>query len=137
MKTNKITKRDHFNTLLEIVEKFNPTDEYDVDAIKDFIHNEIDILDRKAVSAKKAAAKKKAAPDALYDAVKEALNDEDFQPIANIIDAINPELAPTPQKVASRLTKMVNAEEVEKTELTLDCGEGQKKRKVQGYKLIG
>jgi DNA uptake protein ComE-like DNA-binding protein len=139
MKTNnKITKKDNYITLLEIVEKFNPVDEYDVDAIKEFINKEIDILDRKAASAKKAAAKKKAEPDKLYDLIHEVLSEDEFEPIAVIVDKVNElgeDIEATPQKAAYRLNKLVEANIAEKTELTIPGGEGQKKRKVQGYKL--
>ena len=43
----------------------------------------------------------------------------------------------TVAKVTYRLTQLVKNGEAEKTELTIPGAEGQKARKVQGYKLIG
>ena len=64
------------------------------------------------------------------------MSTEDFEPIADIAARIEGEDV-TVAKVTYRLTQLVKNGEAEKQELTIPGGEGQKARKVQGYKLIG
>lgn len=106
------------------------------EALAAFAENEISLLDKKAVKAKERAAQKRAEGDELTDAVRSAMSTETFEPIAEIAARIEGEDV-TVAKVTYRLTQLVKNGEAEKQELTIPGAEGQKARKVQGYKLIG
>lgn len=106
------------------------------EALAAFAENEIALLDKKAVKAKERAAQKRADGDELTDAVRSAMSTETFEPIAEIAARIEGEDV-TVAKVTYRLTQLVKNGEAEKQELTIPGSEGQKARKVQGYKLIG
>ena len=130
----KITKREMFEAIIEAAKgaefKFTAKD------VITFAENEIALLDKKAVKAKERAAQKRAEGDELTDAVRAAMSTEDFEPIAEIAARIDGEDV-TVAKVTYRLTQLVKNGEAEKQELTIPGAEGQKARKVQGYKLIG
>ena len=130
----KITKREMFEAIIEAAKgaefKFTAED------VITFAENEIALLDKKAVKAKERAATKRAEGDELTGAVRAAMSTEDFEPIAEIAARIEGEDV-TVAKVTYRLTQLVKNGEAEKQELTIAGGEGQKARKVQGYKLIG
>jgi hypothetical protein len=130
----KITKREMFEAIIEAAKgaefKFTAED------VISFAENEIALLDKKAVKAKERAATKRAEGDELTAAVRAAMSTEDFEPIAEIAARIEGEDV-TVAKVTYRLTQLVKNGEAEKQELTIAGGEGQKARKVQGYKLIG
>lgn len=139
----KITKREMYEALINLATTGNL--EYDGvegvvtvtgDALKAFAENEIALLDKKAVKAKERAAQKRAEGDELTDAVRAVMSTEDFEPIAEIAARIEGEDV-TVAKVTYRLTQLVKNGEAEKQELTIPGAEGQKARKVQGYKLIG
>ena len=135
----KITKRQMYTAMINYAENGSfsfETDEGTMvvapDEIVTFAENEISLLDKKAAKAKETAAKKKNESDALMDAIAQALS-EDFEPIADIAARIEGEDV-TVAKVTYRLTQLVKNGEAEKSELTIPGGEGQKSRKVQGYK---
>ena len=129
-----ITKREKF----EAIKAFVETGELAIDAavIVEFCEKEIASLDTKAVKAKERQAAKKAEADALLEAVKAALNAEDFQTIADVAAQIEDADA-TVAKVTYRLTKLVEAGIAEKTEVAIAGAEGGKTRKVKAYRLVG
>ena len=129
----KITKREMYEAI--IVMAAGGEMKYDKDAFIDFCQNEIALLDKKAAKAKEAAAKKRAEGDELTDAVRAALSTEEFEPIAEIAARIEgPDV--TVSKVTYRLTQLVKNGEAEKQEISVAGGEGQKARKIQGYRAI-
>ena len=137
----KITKREMFEAIKGLAESgalhmvdFNEA--ISDEAVAEFCANEIALLDKKAVKAKERAAQKRAEGDELTDAVRAAMSTENFEPIAEIAARIEGEDV-TVAKVTYRLTQLVKNGEAEKQELTIPGAEGQKARKVQGYKLIG
>ena len=137
----KMTKREMFEAIKGLAESgalhmadFNEA--ISDEAVAEFCANEIALLDKKAVKAKERAAQKRAEGDELTDAVRAAMSTEDFEPIAEIAARIDGEDV-TVAKVTYRLTQLVKNGEAEKQELTIPGAEGQKARKVQGYKLIG
>ena len=138
----KMTKRNFYEALVNFAnggEFYYSADGTEVivdnEAIIAFAENEIALLDKKATKAKERAASKKADSDELTEAVRAVLSTEEFEPIAEIATRIEGEDV-TVAKITYRLTQLVKAGVVEKTEITIDGGEGQKKRKVQGYKLV-
>lgn len=137
----KITKREMFEAIKGLAESgalhmadFN--ENISDEAVAAFAQNEIDLLDKKAAKAKERAASKRAEGDELTAVVRQVMSTEEFEPIAEIAARIEGEDV-TVAKVTYRLTQLVKNGEAEKTELTIPGGEGQKARKVQGYKLIG
>ena len=138
----KMTKRNVYEALINYANggaMAYAGDEGDVvvtaEALAAFAENEIALLDKKAVKAKERAAQKRAEGDELTDAVRAALSTETFEPIAEIAARIEGEDV-TVAKVTYRLTQLVKNSEAEKQELTIPGAEGQKSRKVQGYKLV-
>ena len=139
----KMTKRNVYEALINYANNgvmAYAGDEGDVavtaEALAAFAENEIALLDKKALKAKERAATKRAEGDELTGAVRAAMSTEDFEPIAEIAARIEGEDV-TVAKVTYRLTQLVKNGEAEKQELTIPGAEGQKARKVQGYKLIG
>ena len=137
----KITKREMFEAIKGLavsgalhMQDFNEA--ISDSAVAEFCENEIALLDKKAVKAKERAATKRAEGDELTAVVRQVMSTEEFEPIADIAARIEGEDV-TVAKVQYRLTQLVKNGEAEKQELTIPGGEGQKARKVQGYKLIG
>lgn len=126
-----MTKREIYENLIKLAE----TGSMDVSEteLKEFCEKEIAALDKKAIKAKEASAKKKAAGDELTERVFAALT-EDFQTVAEITAAIGDESATT-AKVVYRLNALIDAGRAVKQSVTITGGEGQKKRKVQAYAL--
>ena len=130
----KITKREMFEAIKETFE--TGICKFDAKVVTDFCDKEIASLDAKAAKAKERAAAKKAEADVLMDQVKDVLTDE-FQTIADIAAAVatvNPDA--TVSKATYRLTKLVEAEIAEKTQITVPATETTKARKVQAYRLV-
>ena len=130
----KITKREMF----EMIKSAFATGESEVEAdvVIAFCDKEIAALDSKAAKAKERAAAKKSEGDELMAQVREALTGE-FQTIADIAAAVAEINADaTVSKVTYRLTKLVEAGEAEKTDVTIPGGEGVKARKVKAFRAI-
>ena len=124
-KTVKITKRDNFNAIIEVLNGAGRSD------LADVIAHEIELLDNKAAKAKATAAKKKVEGDALRDAVHAVLTDE-LATIADITAKIEGEDVTT-SKVQFRLNALVNAGIARKEQITV--GDGESKRKLMAYAL--
>ena len=130
----KITKREMFEAIKETFE--TGTCKFDAATVMAFCDKEIASLDSKAAKAKERAAAKKAEADVLMDQVRDALTGE-FQTIADIAAAVaevNPDA--TVSKTTYRLTKLVEANVAEKTQVSIPAVDGGKTRKVQAYRLI-
>jgi hypothetical protein len=120
----KITKRDNFNAIIEVL-----TDAGREDLAK-VIKHEIELLDNKAAKAKATAAKKKTEGDALSDAVAAVLTDE-FCTIADITDKVVFDGEVSTAKVQYRLNDLVKRGVAIKEQVTV--GEGESKRKLMAY----
>lgn len=132
----KITKKEMFGLIKAAVNGYAV--EVNVEAISAFCDKEIAALDAKAAKAKERAAAKKAEADVLYDQVKDALNAEEFQTIADIsavVAEVNADA--TVSKVTYRLTKLVEAGVAEKTDVSIPGVDGGKARKVKAFRLVG
>lgn len=132
--TDRIIKRDFYEAIIKAME----TGETNIEPAKiiEFCENEIALLDKKADKAKERAATKKAEVDELMEKVYAVLSDTEFMTRNAVMDALGdmPEDVSI-AKVGARLTKMVNNQTVEKSELTVANAEG-KKSKVMGYRKI-
>ena len=129
----KITKREMYEAIKETFE--TGVCKFDAKVVTDFCDKEIASLDAKAAKAKERAAAKKAEADVLMDQVKAVLTDE-FQTIADIASAVAEVNADaTVSKITYRLTKLVESEIAEKTQVTVPATETSKARKVQAYRI--
>ena len=117
----KVTKRERFNQIVDVLSGVDGTDELVV-----FVQDQIELLDRKAAKAKETAATKKA-EDALLPVVEAALTDE-LSTIADIVARIDMEDM-TAAKAASRLNKLVALNKAEKGTVKVD------KRTLVAFKL--
>ena len=129
----KITKREIYESIISCVSTGEM--KYDKDVYIDFCQKEIEALEKKALKAKEASAKKKAESDVILEAVFEALSTTDFESIKDITAHVEIEDITT-SKVIPRLTALVKAGKAEKSEIEVSGGEGQKKRKVAAYRKI-
>jgi glutathione S-transferase len=130
----KITKREMFEAIKETFE--TGTCKFDAATVMAFCDKEIASLDAKAAKAKERAAAKKAEADVLMDQVRDALTGE-FQTIADIAAAVAEVNADaTVSKVTYRLTKLVEAGDAEKTDVTVPGVDGAKARKVKAFRAV-
>lgn len=123
----KMTKRDYFNAISNAIASMDSVDGVAVADVQAFIDARIAELDKKAESAKKSAAKKRAAGDELRAQVEATLTDE-LQTIDAITSQIEGEEI-TRAKVQARLSQLVKAGIAVKD----DVEDG--KRKVKGYRV--
>jgi glutathione S-transferase len=130
----KITKREMFEAIKETFE--TGTCKFDAATVMAFCDKEIASLDAKAAKAKERAAAKKAEADVLMDQVRDTLTGE-FQTIADIAAAVAEVNADaTVSKVTYRLTKLVEAGDAEKTDVTVPGVDGAKARKVKAFRAV-
>ena len=131
----KITKREMYEAIAEAMKTGECR--YDPAEVISFCENEIDLLDKKAAKAKERAAAKAAEGDTLTALVRAALATDEFKSIADVTAiVVEEEPDATAAKVSNRLTRLVNAGEAVKEQITVPGGEGQKARKLMAYKLI-
>ena len=124
--TKKITKKDNFTAIAEFLSANGKTEWADV------INHEIELLDKKAATAKATAAKKKVEGDALTDAVAAALTDE-LATIADIAAKVDGDDV-TVSKVQYRLNQLVANGKARKEQVTVS-GDGSKARKLMAYAI--
>lgn len=139
--TKKVTKRENYNTLLDILSRaeqtgmpFDADPSVTYDDLREFVNREIELLDNKAAAAQKRAAEKKQEGDALREEVLNALSETEAMTIDQIVAALdNPEV--TRNMVTSRLTQLGDkgTQQVEKEMVSVAAGEG-KSRKVAAYR---
>ena len=130
----KITKREMFEAIKETFE--TGSCKFDAATVMAFCDKEIASLDAKAAKAKERAAAKKAEADVLMGQVEGVLTGE-FQTIADIAAAVaevNPDA--TVSKVTYRLTKLVENQVAEKTDISVPGVDGGKSRKVKAFRLV-
>lgn len=125
MTEKKITKKDNFNAIIEVLTEVGRED------LAKVIEHEIELLDAKSSKAKATAAKKKAEGDALRDAVQAVLTDE-LQTIADITAKVEGEDV-SAAKVQYRLNTLVGLGIAVKEQVTV--GEGETRRKLMAYRI--
>ena len=127
----KITKREVLTAILDGTVGAGNVTEADVKA---YATKEIELLDKRAASAKARAEKAKAEGDELIEVVANALG-EDFEPISVILERITvPEFSAA--KASSRLKKLVEAGRAEKGEIKIKPTEGGRARTLVAYRAI-
>ena len=121
----KVTKKENYEMLLEIVE--NSNSEIKAELVE-FITKQIESIDAKAAKAKEKAAEKRAEGDELRAAVKSVLTNE-LQTAEMILGQIEGEEL-TKAKITARLTQLIKAGEAVKEEVKTEEG-----KKVMAYRL--
>ena len=121
----RITKRDNYEALKEIVEKSNVEN---AEMLVEFINKQIEMIDNKSAKAKEKAAEKRAEGDELRAVIKSVLTNE-YQTVDAITAQIKGEDI-TKAKVVARLTQLVNNGEAVKEQ-----GKSEDNKKVMMYKL--
>ena len=125
--TEKYTKFDKLTDIEKILSQVE-TEDFDIPTLIEFVKGEQAALTRKAAKAKEKAAEKKTERDALCEAVYAALTTEPQtrDQIAELIE--DPEA--TVAKIGARLTKLVAAGDVVKTEIASTTASGKKSTKM-------
>ena len=129
MAETKITKKDFYGALIELVEGMETVGAYDAKDVQEFLEKQVAQIDAKAAKAKERAGEKKAEGDEISKRILEVLTD-DFQTgecITQLVSDI-PEI--TKSKVVARLSNLVKQGKVEKEQVKTEDG-----RKVMAYKL--
>ena len=121
----RITKRDNYEALKEIVEKSNVEN---AEMLVEFINKQIEMIDNKSAKAKEKAAEKRAEGDELRAVINSVLTNE-YQTVDAITTQIEGEDI-TKAKVVARLTQLVNNGEAVKEQ-----GKSEDNKKVMTYKL--
>ena len=123
MEEKKITKKDNFIEIREVLEKAG---EIDLAAV---MSHEIELLENKAIKNKERAAQRKVEGDELRDTISNILTDE-LQTVDDIVDQIDDEEI-TKAKVVARLTQLVNLGEAAKEQVKNDDN-----KKVMAYRRV-
>ena len=132
--TTKITKRDRYTSIIDILKDVNA----DADLVT-FCEGEIALLDKKSAKAKETAAAKKTEVDTLTESIKGALGtlvDGAYATIADVtamVGADDEEV--TPNKVSYRLGQLVKAGIAESTDVKVPATETSKARAIKAYRL--
>ena len=129
--TQKLTKKDKLTAIIAVLTGIDT--EVATDELVAYCEKEIEALDKKAAKAKETAAKKKAEADELTEVIAGLLTDE-LQVTADITAQIDDEDVTT-HKVSYRLTQLVKSGVAVKDDVVIPGKDGQKSRKIAGYKL--
>lgn len=129
----KMTKKEKYEMAIDLI---TGIDNENTDILVEFFEAEITSLEKKAIKAKEAAAKKKAEADELLELVYGALSDEEFGTIADIVGRLEDVDGVTVGKVQYRLNALAREGRAEKTQITIPATEDTKARKVVAYRAI-
>lgn len=124
----KMTKKDYYKEILQHFEDDCPESEM----IRNFLENEIMLLNRKTESAKLKALEAKEKGDELREQIYDILSsqeEEDFIPVSKIKEILNNDTI-TSQKISARLTQLFKLGIIEKQEISFEG------RKRTGYRKI-
>lgn len=125
MENKKLTKKDYYGMLKDIVLTSDVDNKEELEA---FIDRQIEIIDNKAEKAKERAAEKKAEGDELRAAIKSVLT-EDYQSADDILAQLEGEDL-SKAKIIARLTQLVNNGDAEKAQAKAEDG-----KKFMTYRL--
>ena len=135
----KTTKKDNYNAVLAILNAMEQSGsnldmgEITYDSLREFVNNEIQLLDNKAAAAKKRAEEKKVEGDSLRDSIYDLVG-EDWITADAIVEVIN-DPDTTRNMVISRLGQLIKLNKVEKeTQNVKSANEGGKSRKQTMYR---
>lgn len=125
MENKKLTKKDYYGMLKNIILTSNVDNKEELEA---FVDRQIEIIDNKAEKAKERAAEKKAEGDELRAAIKSVLT-EDYQSADDILAQLEGEDL-SKAKIIARLTQLVNNGDAEKAQAKAEDG-----KKFMTYRL--
>ena len=125
MENKKLTKKDYYGMLKEIVLTSDVDNKEELEA---FIDRQVEIIDNKAEKAKERAAEKKAEGDELRAAIKSVLT-EDYQSADDILAQLEGDDL-SKAKIIARLTQLVNNGDAEKAQAKTEDG-----KKFMTYRL--
>lgn len=125
MENKKLTKKDYYGMLKDIILTSNVDNKEELEA---FVDRQIEIIDNKAEKAKERAAEKKAEGDELRAAIKSVLT-EDYQSADDILAQLEGEDL-SKAKIIARLTQLVNNGDAEKAQAKTEDG-----KKFMTYRL--
>ena len=111
----RITKRDNYEALKEIVEKSNVEN---AEMLVEFINKQIEMIDNKSAKAKEKAAEKRAEGDELRGTIEAILTD-DYQTAEEITEQIDDEEV-TKSKVVARLGQLVKQDLAQKEQIDVN-----------------
>lgn len=138
-KTNKTTKREHFNNILLLLAKAEDMVggvDFSIKDTVDFIQNELSLLDNRSAAAKRRAEKQKEKGDQLRSQILEVISTEEFMCLQDILKALSEEVSDlTVQKIIPRCKQLVEQGDIEKGEVSVPSSDN-KSRKVVGYRRI-
>ena len=123
----KITKKQVFEALIEVVTGMDKVGSLDAETVITTLETAVAQIDAKAAKAKEKAAEKKTAGDALRAEIEALLTDE-FQTADAITEQVTAEDV-TKSKVVSRLSQLVAAGVAVKEQVKVDD------RKLMAYKV--
>lgn len=125
MENKKLTKKDYYGMLKDIILTSDVDNKEELEA---FVDRQIEIIDNKAEKAKERAAEKKAEGDELRAAIKSVLT-EDYQSADDILAQLEGEDL-SKAKIIARLTQLVNNGDAEKAQAKAEDG-----KKFMTYRL--
>lgn len=110
MNNKKVTKKEMFGRLIEIVEGANVQD---VEAIVEFLNHEIELVSKKRNGQTKVQKANEELIEVIYNAIAEA---EKPVTVTEIYEMVKSDEITSPQKVSALVKKLVDAERVVRTE---------------------
>lgn len=130
----KITKKDCYNTLRDLVKNtmFSADADISADKLLSFIDHEIELIDQRAEKSKKYQQEHKATDDAMTDMIMEVLSDSDSA--LTVPDIVAKVVDSTPQKIVWRLGKLFKDGKINKDTQTVKL-EGSPSRRVTFYSI--
>ena len=110
MNNKKVTKKEMFGRLIEIVEGANVQD---VETIVEFLNHEIELVSKKRNGQTKVQKANEGLIEVIYNAIAEA---EKPVTVTGIYEMVKSDEITSPQKVSALVKKLVDAERVVTTE---------------------
>ena len=110
MNNKKVTKKEMFGRIIEIVEGANVQD---VETIVEFLNHEIELVSKKRNGQTKVQKANEGLIEVIYNAIAEA---EKPVTVTEIYEMVKSDEITSPQKVSALVKKLVDAERVVRTE---------------------
>lgn len=109
-KVKKVTKKEMFGRLVEIVKEANIED---VDAVVDFLNHEIELVSKKRTGQTKVQKANEGLIEVVYNAIAKA---EKALTVTEIFEMVKSDEIKSPQKVSALVKKLKDAERIERVE---------------------
>lgn len=129
----KITKKDNYNTLRELVSQAHDLSNEDQDRLLTFIDHEVELIDQRAEKSKKYQQEHKAETDVMTDMIVDVLKESTAA--LSVSDIVAKIVDSTPQKVVYRLGKLFKDGRIVKNTQSIKV-DGSSARKVTFYSVV-